>query len=63
MSKYSYIKIDENISNLVAQLDHNINQIEVKGESVRYLFNVRAIMTKILESVKTEEELFEKGEV
>lgn len=56
--KYSYIKIDEDFANLISQLDQNINLIEVKGESVKYLFNTRAIITKILESMKTEEELF-----
>lgn len=56
--KYSYIKIDEDFANLISQLDQNINLIEVKGESVKYLFNTRAIITKILENMKTEEELF-----
>lgn len=60
MDKLKYIKITEGISTLVAQLNYNLSEIEVKGESVKFLFNSRLIIKEILESAISEEEIIKK---
>lgn len=54
----NYIKITENMSALINQFDLNVSQIEVKGESVKYLFTARMLIKEILENQISEEDLF-----
>lgn len=53
----SYIKITREISALVDQIDFNLSEIEVKGESVKFLFNSRMLFKQLLESVISEEDI------
>ncbi len=60
MDKPKYIKITEGISTLISQLNYNLSEIEVKGESVKFLFNSRLIIKEILESSISEEEVLKE---
>lgn len=53
----SYIKITKEMSALVDQLNFNLAEIEVKGESVKFLFNSRMLLKQLLESVISEEDI------
>lgn len=45
------------MSALVDQLNFNLAEIEVKGESVKFLFNSRMLLKQLLESVISEEDI------
>jgi len=62
MDNLKYIKITEGVSALISQLNYNLSEIEVKGESVKFLFNSRLIIKEILESAISEEEILKQIE-
>ena len=53
----SYIKITKEMSDLVNQLNYNLSEIEVKGESVKHLFNSRVIIKQFLENTISEDDI------
>ena len=57
----NYIEITASMTELVGQLNFNLSEIEVKGESVKFLFNARMIVKQILENVISEEEILNKN--
>lgn len=57
----NYIEITPSMTELVGQLNFNLSEIEVKGESVKFLFNARMIVKQILENVISEEEILNKN--
>lgn len=52
-----YIKIDETFNGTLSQIDSIFSQIEVKGESVRYLYQGRMLIKQLLENQIDEEEI------
>ena len=57
----NYIEITASMTELVGQLNFNLSEIEVKGESVKFLFNARMTVKQILENVISEEEILNKN--
>ena len=57
----NYIEITASMTELIGQLNFNLSEIEVKGESVKFLFNARMIVKQILENVISEEEILNKN--
>jgi len=53
----SYIKITKEMSELVNQLNYSMSEIEVKGESVKHLFNSRMLIKQLLENTFSEEDI------
>ena len=49
------------MTELIGQLNFNLSEIEVKGESVKFLFNARMIVKQILENVISDEEILNKN--
>lgn len=56
-----YIKIDEGFQEILSKINFNLSMVEVKGESVLYLFNGRSLLQQLLESSITEEEIIKKS--
>ena len=52
---------NENIKELLAQLDIQLSQLEVKGESVMILANTRNLLKHIHDSLKEDKEKQEGG--
>lgn len=50
-----HIIITDGISELISQMNLNLSEIEVKGESVKFLFNARMIIKQIFEQITEEE--------
>ncbi len=59
MSKY--IKIDNNFQEILSKINFNLSMVEVKGESVLYLFNGRSLLQQLLENPIDEEEIIKKN--
>lgn len=57
----NYIKITPEVSSLIEQLNMNLSEVEVKGESVKFLFNSRMIIKQIFESSVTEEDILKEN--
>lgn len=58
---YKYIKIDETFQEILSKINFNLSMVEVKGESVLYLFNGRSLLQQLLENPITEEEIIRKS--
>jgi len=58
----NYIEITSDMSNLINQINFNLSEIEVKGESVKHLFNARMLIKQLLENSISEEDILKKGE-
>ncbi len=58
---YKYIKIDEAFQETLSKINFNLSMVEVKGESVLYLFNGRLFLQQLLENPITEEEIIKKS--
>jgi hypothetical protein len=56
-----YIKIDEGFQEILSKINFNLSMVEVKGESVLYLFNGRSLLQQLLENPITEEEIIKKS--
>lgn len=56
-----YIKIDEGFQEVLSKINFNLSMVEVKGESVLYLFNGRSLLQQLLENPITEEEIIKKA--
>ncbi len=56
-----YIKIDEGFQEVLSKINFNLSMVEVKGESVLYLFNGRSLLQQLLENPITEEEIIKKS--
>ena len=57
----SYIKITKEMSDMVNQLNYSLAEIEVKGESVKHLFNARMLIKQILENTFSEEDIVKES--
>lgn len=56
-----YIKINEGFQEVLSKINFNLSMVEVKGESVLYLFNGRSLLQQLLENPITEEEIIKKS--
>lgn len=56
----SYIKITKEFSDLLSQLNYSLAEIEVKGESVKHLYNARILIKQMIESPISEEEILKE---
>lgn len=61
MSNHKYIKIDEGFQEILSKINFNLSMVEVKGESVLYLFNGRSLLQQLLENPIDEEEIIKKN--
>jgi hypothetical protein len=57
-----YIKIDKGFQEILDKINFNLSLIEVKGESVMYLFNGRMLLQQLLEKPIDEEEIIKEKE-
>ncbi len=56
----NYIKVTSDMSDLINQINFSLSEVEVKGESVKHLFNARMLIKQLLENSVSEEDILKK---
>lgn len=52
-----YIKVDDGFQEILNKINYNFSMIEVKGESVMYLFNGRMLLQQLLQNPIEEDKI------